>query len=171
AFFRPAGAGVPRHSLERIPRPVCRAHRRGRGSAARCVCGNSPGALRRGRRRKSAATNAWRTRGAGVSAHVGLPHEAAAMTPGCRSVAPSSAAPGAFLLHERVALVTGALGLLGRQHCDALAEAGAAVVVSDLDGHSAEAMATELSRHRRVPALGIALDVTNPDSLRESRDA
>jgi len=93
------------------------------------------------------------------------------MTPGCRSVAPSSAAPGAFLLHERVALVTGALGLLGRQHCDALAEAGAAVVVSDLDGHSAEAMATELSRHRRVPALGIALDVTNPDSLRESRDA
>jgi len=92
------------------------------------------------------------------------------MTPGCRAVA-SPTESDAFGLRGKVALVTGALGLLGRQHCDALAEAGATVIATDLEGARVDAFAGEVGRRRRVVARGIELDVTRVDSLRACRDA
>lgn len=70
-----------------------------------------------------------------------------------------------FSLGRKVALVTGAAGLLGRRHCAALAEAGASVAAVDLDRASAESMAQEVAAKYGTVARGFAADITNPDSL------
>lgn len=69
-----------------------------------------------------------------------------------------------FSLEGKVAVVTGALGLLGRQHCAALAEAGASVVACDLDGEESWAFAQELP----TESLGMGMDVTDLDSIRNA---
>jgi NAD(P)-dependent dehydrogenase (short-subunit alcohol dehydrogenase family) len=70
-----------------------------------------------------------------------------------------------FSLHGRTAIVTGALGLLGKEHCHAVAEAGAHVVAADLNGAAAQAFGAELQKQHGTRACGIAADITNPDSV------
>jgi len=69
-----------------------------------------------------------------------------------------------FSLTDRVALVTGGAGLLGKQFTRALGQAGAQVVVADLDNQTAEDHASSL-REAGIQALGVGVDVTNPDSV------
>ena len=57
-----------------------------------------------------------------------------------------------FDLSGRVALVTGALGILGRHFCRGLAECGASLVVADLDAAEAERFAAEYAQ-RSAPAI------------------
>jgi len=70
----------------------------------------------------------------------------------------------AFDLSKQVAVVTGGIGLLGRQFCRTLAEAGACVVVADINGPAAAQQASKLSQDG-YSALGLAVDVTRPDSV------
>jgi NAD(P)-dependent dehydrogenase (short-subunit alcohol dehydrogenase family) len=71
-----------------------------------------------------------------------------------------------FSLEGKVAVVTGACGLLGKKHCEALAEAGASVVVADLNPEATRAFAKELGDKH----LAVTLDVTNDLSILEARE-
>jgi len=66
-----------------------------------------------------------------------------------------------FSLKEKVAIVTGSLGLIGKEHCRALADAGAHVVVSDLD----EDKCLEFALTLTPDALGAGADVSDAASV------
>lgn len=71
-----------------------------------------------------------------------------------------------FSLNNKTAIVTGALGLLGKKHCEALALAGANVVVADLDENGAVAFAETLGEEHG----GLKIDVTSEHSLKTARE-
>ena len=70
-----------------------------------------------------------------------------------------------FDLNGKIAVVTGACGILGRHFAAALADHGAAVAVVDLDESAAESFAGELAETYGVTAAGIACDVSAPDPV------
>ena len=71
-----------------------------------------------------------------------------------------------FDLSARVAIVTGGGGLLGAEFARTLAEAGAAVVIADLDLETASLTAGEI-RRGGGQCLAVQADVTKPDSVQK----
>lgn len=72
-----------------------------------------------------------------------------------------------FDLSGKVAVITGAVGILGQRFCRGLAEFGANVALVDLDLERCRSFAEELERDYGVSSLGVACDVSNPVSVSE----
>jgi 2-deoxy-D-gluconate 3-dehydrogenase len=69
-----------------------------------------------------------------------------------------------FDLTGRVAIITGGVGLLGAEFCRTLAEAGASVVVVDLNASASQAVTDSLTKSG-YKALAVPTDITQPDSV------
>lgn len=73
-------------------------------------------------------------------------------------------------LEGKVVLVTGATGILGRHFCCGFAELGASVVVVDINSNKVDAVANEIVDQHSVRAIGIACDVSSPESVEQMVD-
>ena len=71
-----------------------------------------------------------------------------------------------FSLHGKIAIVTGAGGLLGKQHCIALAEAGAHVIAADIEKMNVEQFPENI--HDKLSM--VKRDVTDTASLSSVRE-
>ena len=72
-----------------------------------------------------------------------------------------------FSLAGKTAVVTGGVGVLGREFCRGLAESGADVAVVDLKKQDVEKFAGELRKDYGAEAMGIACDVSDPESVKK----
>jgi NAD(P)-dependent dehydrogenase (short-subunit alcohol dehydrogenase family) len=70
-----------------------------------------------------------------------------------------------FSLKDRVVILTGGAGLLGRQYAWALAQAGACVVVADIDDAPARAVSAEVNHALPGHAFQIQVDVADKLSV------
>jgi NAD(P)-dependent dehydrogenase (short-subunit alcohol dehydrogenase family) len=71
-----------------------------------------------------------------------------------------------FSLKGKTAIVTGALGLIGKKHCEALVLAGANVIVADINEVKVASYARELGPMH----FGVVVDVTSKESITAARD-
>ncbi len=69
-----------------------------------------------------------------------------------------------FELKNRVAVVTGGVGLLGAEFCKTLAEAGASIAVVDINLEAADKVAVGLIKDG-YKAIAVGTDITKPDSV------
>lgn len=80
---------------------------------------------------------------------------------------PPSSVKAAFDLTGRVAIITGAAGLLGIKHSEAIAELGGTVVMVDINAQRVTAAAEGVARAFGTPVIGTTCDITNEAAVRE----
>lgn len=70
-----------------------------------------------------------------------------------------------FSLQDKVIVITGAAGLLGRQHAEVIACAGGTPILLDLHAETVESLAGDLEKRHGVPAAGYAVDITRESDI------
>lgn len=72
-----------------------------------------------------------------------------------------------FTLKDKVIVVTGASGLLGREHIDAIASFGGIPILLDLDQEVLNSQVIELNSKYRSNSCGFAVDITSEFQVKE----
>lgn len=70
-----------------------------------------------------------------------------------------------FSLKDKNIIVTGALGLLGREHVKAIAKFGGSPILIDLDQKFIDQFADEISKNYDVTCYGFKVDITNENEV------
>jgi len=73
-----------------------------------------------------------------------------------------------FSLQDQVIVITGATGLLGKMHCEIIAEYGGNPIVLDLDQNTIDEFVNYLNQKYKVKASGYVVDITNENSIEEN---
>ncbi len=76
-----------------------------------------------------------------------------------------------FDLGGRVIVITGAAGLLGRQHVEAVAAFGGHPVILDLDSEAATALAATINAAHDANAIGLSVDITDEAAVERACSA
>lgn len=70
-----------------------------------------------------------------------------------------------FHLDDKIIVVTGGTGILGKLYCRRLSEAGAKVIIADLDAGKCEKLADDITKDTGNTAIGRAVDLSNEQSV------
>lgn len=73
---------------------------------------------------------------------------------------------GALLLADKIVVITGGAGFIGRQFCMAVAEHGGTAVVADIDVEAATRVAKEIAAKHPGRAEAALLDITSLESVK-----
>jgi NAD(P)-dependent dehydrogenase (short-subunit alcohol dehydrogenase family) len=70
-----------------------------------------------------------------------------------------------FRLDNKVIVITGAIGLLGRKHAEAVACYGGTPILLDLSQQAVDSFANELNDKYKIDSVGFAIDVTDEKAI------
>ena len=70
-----------------------------------------------------------------------------------------------FNLSGRVAIITGGAGMLGSEYANVLAEAGANVVIADVNYETAQKLAQKIVAKHKVEAFPVLVDISDEESI------
>jgi NAD(P)-dependent dehydrogenase (short-subunit alcohol dehydrogenase family) len=73
-----------------------------------------------------------------------------------------------FRLDNKIIVITGATGLLGRKHAEAIACYGGTPILLDLSQKAVNSFANELNEKYKVGAIGFAIDITNEKAIEKN---
>jgi len=73
-----------------------------------------------------------------------------------------------FRLDNKIIVITGATGLLGRKHAEAVACYGGTPVLIDLSQKEINVLADELNEKYKVESLGFSVDITNEQDIQDN---
>ena len=73
-----------------------------------------------------------------------------------------------FRLDGKIVVITGAAGLLGRKHAEAIACYGGTPILLDLSEDKVNQLAAELNIKYNVNSMGFAVDITNEEAVKKN---
>lgn len=76
-----------------------------------------------------------------------------------------------FNLNNKVSVVTGACGMLGKEFSTALAEYGSKVAIIDLNKNDVDKLASQLTKKFNINCIGIKCDVSKENQVKKMVDA